>query len=63
MDERIIDEFVFEQIECIECIMNLDFDYILIAITERNIVEKVTKYIMQMNIPREKIIWKEIYWG
>lgn len=51
------------QIQHPECIMSMDFDYILIAITERNIVEKVKQYIMQMDIPEEKITWKEIYWG
>lgn len=51
------------EIEKPESVKNKDFDYILIAISDKNAASEVQKYLGSLGIHENQIIWKEINWG
>jgi hypothetical protein len=46
-----------------EAIVNMEYDHILIAVTDETTVSHIKKYLVSIGIPLEKMIWKPIYWG
>lgn len=51
------------KIEKPESIQKKEYDYVLIALTDENIVGEVTEFLQGIHVNEDKIIWKEINWG
>lgn len=45
-------------LEAPECIMQKEFDYIVIAIEDENVADKVREYLLQIGVENTKIVWK-----
>ena len=46
-----------------EAVKTMDYDQILIAITEENLAQTIRGNLVKMGVPDGKMIWKPIYWG
>ena len=63
IDQKVTDLIFGIKVEHPEKIKNIEFDRVLLAITDQRIVREVRDTLINMNIPEEKIVYKSIYWG
>ena len=52
-------DFDYFDVQPVEIISGLDFDYILIAVLEEELADSIKNDLISMCIPKEKIIWHE----
>lgn len=63
VDRDIRGEYCGIEITSPEKLSAIDFDYILIAITDNRTVQSIISYLEKIGVSKERVLWKEIYWG
>lgn len=63
VDQNFRGELYFYQIENPESILNKEYDYVLIALTDEKTAYEVKEYLQSIGVEDKKILWKEINWG
>lgn len=63
LDQNCRDNIYGIWVEEPEAVKTMDYDQILIAITEENLAQTIRGNLVKMGVPDGKMIWKPIYWG
>lgn len=63
IDQNCRDKVYGIQVEAPQAVRTMNYDQILIAITEEHLAQTVRDNLIKMDVPDDKIIWKPIYWG
>lgn len=63
IDQNCRDKVYGIQVEEPQAVRTMNYDQILIAITEEHLAQTVRDNLIKMDVSDDKIIWKPIYWG
>ncbi|MCX4351278.1 MAG: glycosyltransferase [Lachnospiraceae bacterium] len=63
IDQNCRDKVYGIQVKEPQAVRTMNYDQILIAITEEHLAQTVRDNLIKMDVPDDKIIWKPIYWG